>query len=137
MDFEAIIRRQAEVTDGTKRCRICDRVRPFSFFAKQSRRYYKSYCKPCHQAFQSWRGKIDRDENRTLTVAEFRDEILPVLIQTGHAKWAEDLPSAPAVPAPIDPNADICYWDDEPMTREAFMERFTATAPMNLPKPSD
>lgn len=90
MDYRERICREAEVTEGTKRCRICDRVRPLIFFARQSRRYYKSYCKPCHRVFQSWRGKIDREENRTLTVEEFRTVMLPVLIETGQAKWLDE-----------------------------------------------
>lgn len=90
MDYETIVRRAAEVPDGSKRCRICERVRPVSFFAPQGSRYTKPYCKPCYKVYQVWWRRIDREEGRSLTVVEFRDQILPVLVDAGEAPWLDE-----------------------------------------------
>lgn len=98
MDYEALIKRQAEVHADEKRCRICDRVRPLSFFPRNSSRYVKPYCKPCHKAYMHWNRVTDLESSHGLTVAEFRDTVLPMLIKNGQAPWATEDIKAPAVP---------------------------------------
>lgn len=71
-----------------KTCVICERTRPVHTFPK-SGKYPKPYCRPCYNAYQSQRGKIDRAENRKLTIQEFKEVWLPLLVEAGDAPWAD------------------------------------------------
>lgn len=99
-----------------KTCRICNRTRPASFFAPQGRRYTKPYCKPCYKAYQVWWRRIDREEGRSLTVVEFRNQILPVLVESGEAPWHDETVEDHAVEAP----------QDRQLTEEEGMARHNA-----------
>jgi len=118
--------------DQKKKCRICDRTRPVSFFAKQGR-YYKPYCRPCYNAYQSTRGKVERSENRAITMEEFKDYWLPLLIDEGAAPWADadykTQEELTAAPAEEDPDEDLPY--------EEMIARMIATAPINQATPHD
>jgi len=88
MSFDIVDGKIIPHIPGQKTCNICNRSRPHSYFAKTGR-YHKPYCKPCYKAYQSQRGKVDRMENRSLTIVEFRDYWLPLMIEAGEAPWAD------------------------------------------------
>lgn len=73
-----------------KTCKVCNRTRPLAFFAPQGPRYRKPYCRSCYNAYQSVRGKIDRAENRSITMEEFRTVWLPLLVDAGEAPWLDE-----------------------------------------------
>ena len=111
-----------------KTCRICLRALPEDSFASQGRRYKKPYCKPCYNAFQAaWR-RTDYDERRPLTIAEFREEVLPLMIDAGEAPWVGQA----HVELEHDPfYADELVTDEDRQRRhEEIMDELRATDPL-------
>lgn len=116
-----------------KTCRICDRTRSETLFPKMGR-YRRPYCTPCYNAYQKARGRIDRNENRTLTIKEFKDEVLPLMIEAGDAVWADkDYQHLVPEPEPLALDPNVTLSEEESMARqEAIYQELLRTMPTRL-----
>jgi hypothetical protein len=107
-----------------KTCRACDRVLPLNVFPKNGR-YLKPYCRGCHNAFHALRNRIDRSENRSVTMKEFRDYWLPLMTESGEATWLNE---TYAEEAPQDPYPSMT--EEEGNARQAAIyEKLMQTLP--------
>jgi len=106
-------------------CKLCARTRPEGFFARNGR-YRKPYCRSCYNAYQSIRAKVDRSENRSVTMEEFRDYWLPLMVEAGEAPWA-------AVEEVPDVVLEHLTDEEKTVRHDAIMAELAATDPLRAP----